>query len=89
MPTLNPSRAIHNALIIHGLDANPVYLPLYVEAKNRGKFIQSTEFRSLAAFEPVLGAIFFTHQPGFCLLVTQFKPMSTLPTRGGSAYLRG
>jgi len=40
MPTPNPSLARHNTLIIQGLDANPVYLPLYVAAGNRGNFIQ-------------------------------------------------
>ena len=74
MPTLNWCRACPKLLIIHGLDANPVCLPLYVDAENRGKFIQLAEFRSLAAFKPVLGAILFTHQPGFCLLVIQFNP---------------
>src|SRR4051812_45788626 len=33
MPTLYHSAAADKVLTIHGLDANPVYLPLYVELK--------------------------------------------------------
>jgi hypothetical protein len=46
MPTLYQSAAPDKLLIIRGLDANPVYLPLYAEAENRGNFIQCAEFRS-------------------------------------------
>ena len=46
MPTLYHSAAPDNVLNIHGLDANPVYLLLYVEAENRGNFIYSAEFCS-------------------------------------------
>jgi hypothetical protein len=33
MPTLYHSESPDKLLIIHGLDANPVYLPLYVRVK--------------------------------------------------------
>jgi hypothetical protein len=46
MPTLYHNAAPDKVLTIHGLDANPVYLPLYVEAENRGIFIHSAEFCS-------------------------------------------
>ncbi len=46
MPTLYHSASRFNALIIHGLDANPVYLLLYLEPEKRGIFIQCAEFRN-------------------------------------------
>src|ERR1700731_1283269 len=64
MPTPNPSLARHNALIIQGLDANPVYLPLYVAAGNRGNFIQLAEFRSIPVSNQWWGCNFPHLSPG-------------------------